>query len=147
MRGGIRLRGLTSNGGGGVGVGNHLVTDHDGLRVDLPESRGGVDGDAGQLSSKAGLVNSAKVVGTSRVVLEIDREHWHSQLWHNGVEESGLLGRLNSVEFAESETHETVVVGVLNERLRDSSGKLNGLLGGSGAADVDDVHSDGAGSS
>lgn len=108
----------------------------------MPETGCRVDWDSGERALSFGHVDGSELVSTSRVVLEINRKDWHGELRHDAVEESGLLGWLDGVQLAESETDETVVVGVLGERLGDGGGKLHCLSGCGGTTNVDNIHTD-----
>ena len=52
------------------------------------------------------------------------------------------MGLHTGVELAESKTDETVIVGVLNEGLGESSGHLDSLLRNRGTTNVDGVSDD-----
>lgn len=106
----------------------------------MPESGGGVNWDGGEGALSFGHVDSSELVGTGGIVLEINGENRHGELRHDAVEEGGLLGWLDGVQLAESETDETIVVGVLGEGLGDGGGKLNCLSGCGGTTDVDNIH-------
>ena len=70
----------------------------------MPETRGGVNGDGGQLAGELGVIDSTKEVATLGVVCQINREDRSGKLWHNSVKEGSLLGGLDSVELGKSKT-------------------------------------------
>lgn len=137
---------LTSDGRRAVGVGYLLVANLNGRRADLPETSARVNRNAGELASELGLVDTAKEIGTGRIVSQVDRENRHRQLWHDRVEEGGLLRGLDSVQLGEGETNKTIVVGVLDEGLGEGGSKFDGLASGGCAANVDCVFADNASS-
>lgn len=94
------------------------------------------------MAGVCGVVDGTELVGAGGVVLQVDGEDWHRELWHDGVEESGLLLWLDGVERRHGEADQTVVGGVLDEGLRDGGCEFDGLLGGSSTADVNRVSAD-----
>lgn len=135
----------TSNGGSSTGVLHRLVTDHEGVGLDLPESLGGIDGCPVELAAgEGGLVDGTELVLAGGVVLQVGGEERLVEHRHDVGEEGLLLLGLDGVELAESETDETVVHGVLSEGLRDGSGLLDGLVGNGGTTDVHGISSDDA---
>jgi hypothetical protein len=105
----------TSNSWGTALVSNLLVTNGDGWRVDLPETRLRVDRNSGERALGLGHIDTAKLVSTSGVVLEIDREDRHGELRHDAVEEGSLFLGLDGVKLAECKSNKTIVVGVTRE--------------------------------
>lgn len=130
---------------GGTGVSNTL-DGAAGLGADLvavsgeaPEALRAVDISVGQGSGVLGLVSEAEVVGAGGVVLQGDGEERRSESRLHGVEEGGLRLGLDSVDRAESETEQAVVVLVLGELLADLGGSLDSLTGGLDSADGDGI--------
>lgn len=105
----------------------------DGVAVsgEAPETLAVVDGHVGDGTSVLGGVDEAEVIGTSGVVLEVDSEELLSKRGLDGVEESLLSNRRDSVDAAESQSEKTVSVTVLGELGRDRCRGLNGLRSGS----------------
>lgn len=167
---GLRVVGGTGNGGvvsvdgsrvgedeGGTGVGNGLSTSGTllgGAAVngkafagELPESLGVVDGDPGHGAGELGGVDAAELVGAGGVGTKVSSEERLGERGHDVVEEGLLLLGLDGVELGKGKTEETVVVGVLDERLGDGGGELDGLGSDSGATNVDRVGTDVSGGS
>jgi len=81
----------------------------------LPEALPTVDGDVGDGASVLGAVDEAKVIGAGCAFLQVDGEELLLQRGFDGVEESSLLLRSDSVDAAERQAEQAVVVGVLGE--------------------------------
>lgn len=81
------------NGLRGAGVLGDLAVDGELGRRELPEARGGVDGDPGHVADELGGVDLAELVDTGAIGVEIGSEDGHVQAAHHVVEE-GLLGEL-----------------------------------------------------
>lgn len=136
------------NGAADVAAAGGRVAGADGVATsgEAPESLGVVDWDVGDASSVLGAVDVAEVVRSSLAGLEIGSEELLGEAALDGVEESGLLLWLNGVDAAESQTEETVVVGVLSELGRNRGGSLDSLRGGSHTSNNDLVGIDNSGS-
>lgn len=100
------------------------------ISSEAPEALGVVDLGVGERAGVLGLVDKAKVVGAGRVVLQSNSEERRVQLGLNSVEEGSLRLGLDSVDGAESQTKQAVIVLVVHELLADLGGSLNRLGGG-----------------
>ena len=134
------------NGIRALGVLEELVTDSELGGIELPETGLGLDGNPGHLALELGSIDLAKLVHTCAIGVEVGGEDRHVEVAHNIVEEGlrrSLLGAIvDSVEVRESKTNKTIGVGVLNERLRNLVGQLNGLALNLDASDGDGVRTD-----
>lgn len=127
---------LTSNtGDGATGLGANLV----GISGEAPEALGAVNLSVGKRAGVLGLVNESEVVSTGSVVLQGNSEQRRVKLALYSVEEGSLRLGLDSVDGAESQTKQTVVVLVVDELLADLGGSLNRLGRGRDATDNDGV--------
>jgi hypothetical protein len=125
------------------GVRELLVADRELGGCKLPEASLGLDGDPGHLSRDLGGVDLAKLIGTGAVDPQVSNENGLGEVSHDVVKESlrrSLLGAVvDSVEVRESKTNETISVEVIDERLRNLVGKLDGLALDLDASDGDSV--------
>lgn len=87
--------------------------------VELPEAVAAVDRDVGDGAGVLGAVDVAKVVGAGGALLQVDGEEFLAEAALDGVEEGGLSVWLDSVDSAEGEAEEAVVVGVRSESRGD----------------------------
>lgn len=127
------------NGGANAAAGGVARSSAVSVGGELPEAVGLVDVGVGNAAFVCGGVNEAKVVASSLASLQLGGEQRRGKGVLDSVEESGLLVWLDSVDGAESEAKETIVVSVLLELRRDGSGSLNSLGGGSDGANNDCV--------
>lgn len=104
----------------------------------MPEALGGVDGDVGDGAGVLCAIDEAEVVSSGCTSLKVNSEELLLQGRLDGVEEGGLLSGRDSVDAAESEAEEAVVVGVLGELGRDLGGSFD-CLGGCGDGANDDL--------
>jgi hypothetical protein len=148
---------LTSNSGDGALLGLSL-SNGVAISSELPEALGVIDVSVGEFTGELLLVNVAEVVRARGVILQGHSEQGSVQLRFDSVEESSLrlrpdcsyckyssttqramLGRFTSVDRAESQTQQTVVVLILSKLLADFAGSLNSLTLGSDTAHGDGV--------
>ena len=120
------------NGIRALGVLEHLVANSELGGGELPESSLSLDRDPGHLAGDLGSIDLSEIVAACAIGVEVGSEHGHVEIFHDVVEE-GLCGCLlgavvDSVEFGESKTNETVSVSVLNKRLGDRIGQLDDLV-------------------
>lgn len=128
--------------GGGLGG---AVADGVGGGLELPEAVGGVDIDVDDLTGVLAVVDVTQVVRTGLTLLQGDGEELLGKGVANSVEESLLGLGLDGVDGAEGQAEQAIVVGVLGEGSGHGGGGLDGLRGGSDAADDDLVGVDLAG--
>jgi len=133
-------------GGAGVGDGGArarvlllLAADAEAVRAELPETLGRVDGDVGERAGELGTVNVSELVGSGGGVLQVGGEEGLGQGGLDVVEKRLLAGRLDGVEFAESQAEEAVAVHVLREGRAERGGELDRLSGHRRASDVHGV--------
>lgn len=136
---------LTSDGIVGSGVVDHLAVNHERLGRELPESLAGIHSSVSQLALELGVIDGAEFVGAGGVVGQVGSEDGLVEVGHDVIEEGLLLLWLDGVDLAKGKTHESISVGVLDERLGNSGGHLNGLLGDSSATNVNGVKANVAG--
>jgi len=118
------------------------AADREGLRRELPEAAGGVDGGPGERARELGRVDGAELVGAGGVVAEVGREDGLGQRREGVVEEGLLLHRLDRVELAEGEPNEARRLSVGDEARGHVRGELDGLPCHGGPADVHRVSAD-----
>lgn len=139
-----------SNGVGALGVLEHLITNGELGGGKLPEAGLSLDRDPCHLTLELGSIDLAELVHTGAIGVKISSENGHVEIVHDIVEES-LLGSLlgtvvDSVKVGESKTDEAISVGVLDKRLRDGVGQLDGLALDLNTSDSDSVSTNGSGS-
>ena len=126
-----------------------LVTDSKLGRWELPEARLGLDGYPCHWAFELCGINLAERIGAAAIWVEIGSEDRHVQVGHNVVEKclcGSLLGAvIDSVELGEGKTDETVSVGILDEGLGDSTGKLDSLSFDLDASDGNGISANGTG--
>lgn len=106
--------GVGDGGADGAGCGGG-GSDAVAAGVELPEAVGAVDRSVGDRTGVLGAVNEAEVVGAGGTLLQVGGEELGLEGVLDGVEEGGLLVRLDGVDAAESQTEEAIVVDVLGE--------------------------------
>lgn len=124
--------GVTDAAGGGV-AGTHRVA----TCGEFPEAVGGGHRDVGNGASVLRAVNVAEVVAASGTLLEVGGEERLRKGALDSVEEGGLRSWLDGVDAAESQTKQTIVVGVLGEFRGDGGRSLNSLRSSSHATNDD----------
>lgn len=127
---------LTSNSlDGATGLAANLVA----IGSEHPETLRAVDISVSKFASVLGLVDETEVVGAGLVVLQSDSKQRLVQLTLDSVEEGLLRLRLNSVDGAEGQTQQAIIVLVLHELLADLLGSLNSLTRGLDTTNNDSV--------
>lgn len=133
---------------GGSGVSDGLATRncHSRSRTDLelgggelPEAVGGVDRSPGEGAVELSGVDVSELVGADGGLSKIGGEDWHGEAGLCVVEEGLLLDWFDGVELGESETDESVGLGILDEGRGDGGCELNGLTGHSCSTNVNSV--------
>lgn len=104
-----------------------------------PESIGVINIGVGDRSGELVVVNEAEVIGARGIVLESHSEQRLVEIVLDGVEEGCLRVGADSVDGAESQTQEAIIVLVLHELLADLLGSLNGLASGLDSTNDDGV--------
>lgn len=116
-------------GDGRVGVRVLLLLTAQGVACgrELPEALGIIDLDIAERAGKLGTVDDSEIVRSGGAMPEVGGEDGQGEVGHDVIEEGLLLGRLDGVELAESQTDETITGCVLDELIGDGGGELDGL--------------------